>query len=385
VKLETQLVHAGEPKPRVGRAVTLPVFQSATYEYAPGGADGEVDHHQIRYARLNNTPNHEALHAKLAALEGAEDALVTASGMAAVSAALLAVLKPGDHLLVQEGCYGTTYGFAVQELRELGIETDFVDGGRPEQWEKLARPRTRAIWVEAMTNPLLRLPDYEAVIRFARGRGILSMIDATFASPVNFRPLTAGFDLVMHSATKYLNGHSDIVAGALAGSREVIGRVKRRLDHLGGSLDPHACFLLQRGLKTLALRVRHQNESTLRIARVLSSHPAIAEVVYPGLESHPDHARARRFLGGFGGVLSFRPRGGVEAAVRLIERVKLPAHAPSLGGVETLITRPAVSTHAVLGPEARARAGITDDLLRLAVGIEAAEDLLEDLSGALQG
>ena len=376
--IETQLVHAGEPLPRIGGAVEMPIFQSATYEYA-----GEGSYHDVRYLRINNTPSQLALHAKLAALEGGEAALVMASGMAAISTTLLTVLAPGDHLLAQRGLYGGTHDLVGGEFPRLGIERDFIDADRPDSWAALLRPNTRAIYVEAMTNPLLEVADLDGVVRFAREHRLLSIIDNTFATPVNFRPLAAGFDLCLHSATKYLNGHADIVAGAVVGAAATIERIRHKANHLGGSLDPHAAFLLKRGLKTLALRVRYQNDSAQRIAQFLEGHPAVKRVNYPGLESHPRHARARRLFAGYGGVLSFELEGGERGAEEFAHRVRIPAVAPSLGGVQTLLTRPATTSHAALSREERQSLGISDGLLRLSVGIEATEDLLEDFRQAL--
>ena len=375
-RIETQLVHAGEPQPRIDGAVEMPIFQSATYEYA-----GEGSYHDVRYLRTNNTPSQLALHAKIAALEQAEAALVSASGMSAISTTLLSVLSPGDHLLAQRCLYGGTYDFISHEFARLGIAYDFIDADRRDSWAALLRPNTRAIYVEAMTNPLLEVADLEGVVEFAREHHLVSMIDNTFATPINYRPIAAGFDLALHSATKYLNGHSDIVAGAVAGSAAIIERIRHHANHLGGSLDPHAAFLLKRGLKTLALRVRFQNDSTLKIARFLETHPKVAHVNYAGLASHPRHERARRLFAGFGGVLSFELAG--DAADEFTRRVRIPAIAPSLGGVHTLLTRPATTSHAGLSREERQRLGISDALLRLSVGIEATEDLLEDLQQAL--
>ncbi len=377
--IETKVIHSGEPRPRIGGAVTVPVFQSSTFEHTGG-----TDYHDIRYIRLNNTPNHQVLHAKLAALENAEAALVAASGMAAISTALLTMLSAGDHLLAQDCLYGGTHDLLTKDLPAFGIAVDFIDAGAPASWRARLRPNTRAMYVETMTNPLLQVGDLEAVPRFAREHGLVSLIDNTFASPVNFRPPEHGFDLSLHSGTKYLNGHHDIVAGAVIGRRELITRVKHRLDHLGGSLDPHACFLLHRGMKTLALRVRYQNESALAIARFLEGHATVARVNYPGLPGHPAHARARELFDGFGGMLSFELAEGLTAAERLLARVELPIVAPSLGGVESLITRPAESSHAGLSAEERARLGITDGLVRLSVGIERTEDLIADLEQALR-
>lgn len=376
--LDTKLIHAGEPDPPIGGAVSMPIFQSATFRYG-----GESSYHDIKYARLNNTPNHLALHEKLAALENGEAALVTASGMAAITTTLLTVLGAGDHLLVQECLYGGTYDFITRDLACFGITHDFIDGEDPAGWVKRLRPRTKAVYVETMTNPLLQVMDLKAAAAFAKAHGLVSIIDNTFAGPLNFRPPEWGFDLSVHSCTKYLNGHSDLVAGAVIGKDGWISRITHRLNHLGGTLDPHACFLLHRGLKTLAVRMRHQNQSAFRIAESLEGHPAVSKVNYPGLKTHPAHERARELFDGFGGMLSFELKGGVEAAEAFMEKVTLPFVAPSLGGVETLITRPATTSHAGLTREERMGLGITDGLIRLSVGIEGTEDLLEDLDQAL--
>ena len=378
-RLDTQLIHAGEPEPRIEGAVVMPIFQSSTYEYT-----GASSYHDLKYIRLNNTPNHRVLHTKLAVLEGAEAALVTASGMAAVSTTLLALLSAGDHLLAQDCLYGGTHDFITRDFPSFGIAVDFVDADDPGSWRQKLRADTRAIYVETMSNPLLQVGDLDAAVRFAADHGLVSIVDNTFASPVNFRPPEHGFDLSIHSCTKYMNGHDDIVAGAVIGRADLVKTITHKLAHLGGSLDPHAAFLLHRGLKTLAVRVRHQNQSALAIARFLEQHPAVRCVNYPGLESHPRHERARRLFGGFGGMLSFELRGGVEAAQRLLDRVELPISAPSLGGVESLITLPATTSHSGLSAEDRRRLGIGDGLVRLSVGIEAAEDLIDDFDQALR-
>jgi cystathionine beta-lyase/cystathionine gamma-synthase len=377
--LETQLVHAGEPMPRIAGAVEMPIFQSATYEYA-----GEGSYDDVRYLRCNNTPSQLALHAKLAVLEGSEDALVTASGMAAISGTLLGLLSAGDHVLAQRGVYGGTHDLIFEEFPRLGLRADSIDGNRPQSWAAQLTPATKLVYVEAMTNPLLEVADLEAVAAFARAHGLLAVIDSTFASPVNFRPLAHGFDLAIHSATKYLNGHSDIVAGAVCGPRHLIGRIRHKLNVLGGSLDPHAAFLLKRGMKTLALRVRFQNQSTLRIAQFLEAHPKVARVNYPGLASHPQHARAAALFAGCGGVLSFELAGQASRADELTRRLRIAAVAPSLGGVHTLITRPATTSHAGIPADERQHLGISDRLLRLSVGIESTEELIEDFAQALQ-
>ena len=376
--IETKLIHAGEPEPRIMGAVSLPIFQSAMFEYA-----GEESYHDIRYIRLNNTPNHKALHDKLAALENAEAALVSASGMAAITTTLLTVLSAGDHLLAQNCLYGGTHDFLTRDFAGFGLEFDFIDGDDPDSWKSKLRPNTKAIYVEAMSNPTLQVSDLKGAAAFAKEHGLVSLIDNTFASPINFRPAEWGFDASLHSCTKYLNGHSDIVGGACIGRAELIEKIRHKLNHLGGSMDPHAAFLLHRGMKTLALRVRCQNESALKIAGFLESHPAVAKVNYPGLESYLRHQRARDLFDGFSGMLSFETRGGVEAAERFIGRAKLPIVAPSLGGVETLITRPSTTSHSGMSREDRMRLGITDSLIRVSVGIESTEDIIEDFDQAL--
>jgi cystathionine beta-lyase/cystathionine gamma-synthase len=376
--IETKLIHSGEPSPRIEGAVSMPIFQSATFAYR-----GETNYHDLRYIRLNNTPNHVALHRKLAAIESAEAALVTGSGMAAISTTLLTLLSVGDHMLAQDCLYGGTHDLLTAELPRLGIAIDFIDAADPQSWGNRVRANTRAIYVETISNPLMQVGDLAAVVKYAREHNLVSIIDNTFASPVNFRPAECGFDLSLHSCTKYLNGHSDIVAGAVIGRTKLIEAINVRLGHFGGSLDPHACFLLHRGMKTLAVRMRHQNESALRIARFLEQHPKVTAVHYPGLERHPHHLRACQLFEGFGGMLSFELAGGVAAAEAFFERITLPISAPSLGGVESLITRPATASHGGMTREQRQIAGISDALIRFSVGLEAAEDLIEDFERGL--
>jgi cystathionine beta-lyase/cystathionine gamma-synthase len=379
--IDTKAVHAGEPEPRWSGAVAMPIFQTAMFETR---VDGDADYHDLRYIRLNNTPNHVVLGKKLAALENAEAALVASSGMAAITTALLTVLKTGDHLLVQDCTYGGTHSFVTHEFQRYGMTYDVIDGADPESWKAKLKPTTRAIYVEAIANPVMSVSDLAAAVDFARAHGLVSMIDNTFASPVNFRPAEWGFDLSLHSCTKYMNGHNDIVAGAVIGPAELVEKIRQNLNHLGGSLDPHACYLLHRGMKTLALRVRHQNVSALAIARFLEEHDAVAAVNYPGLIGNPHHERAAEFFDGFGGMLSFDLHGGAAAADRMLARVQLPVIAPSLGGVDTLMTIPARTSHRLLTPEERERIGISDGLVRMSVGIEATDDLIEDLRSALE-
>ena len=378
-RIETKLIHAGEPEPRVMGAVSLPIFQTAMFEYG-----GEESYHDIRYIRMNNSPNHVALHRKLSALENAEAGLVAASGMAAITTSLLTILSTGDHLLAQNCLYGGTHDFLTKDFASFGIEFDFIDGSDPDSWKSKLRPNTKAIYVEAMSNPLLEVSDLKAAAAFAKEHGLVSLIDNTFASPINFRPAEWGFDVSLHSCTKYLNGHSDIVGGACIGRADLIEKITHKLNHLGGSMDPHAAFLLYRGMKTLALRVKHQNESAMKVAQFLEGQAAVDRVNYPGLESHPGYKLAREFFDGFSGMLSFEINGGVDSAERFMRRAKLPIVAPSLGGVETLITRPATTSHSGMSREDRERLGITDSLIRVSIGIEATEDIIEDFDQALR-
>ena len=378
-RIETKLIHAGEPEQPICGAVTIPIFQSATFEYS-----GQSSYHDLKYIRLNNTPNHLALCEKLAAIENAEAAIVAASGMAAISTTLLALFSPGDHLLVQSCLYGGTHDFITKDLSSLGITSDFIDANAPETWQNRWKPQTKAVFVEAITNPLLQVGDHSAMIEFCRTHGLFSIIDNTFATPVNFRPIDLGYDISIHSGTKYLNGHSDIVAGAVMGQSPVIRKITHKLNHLGGALDPHTCFLFDRGLKTLSLRMKYHNTSALEIARFLENHKRVETVNYPGLESHPEHNRARELFAGFSGMLSFEIKGGVKAAETFIRRLNIPLCAPSLGGVESLITRPVTTSHLGVPLEDLEKLGISERLIRLSVGIEATTDLIGDLEQALR-
>ncbi|HZI95416.1 MAG TPA: aminotransferase class I/II-fold pyridoxal phosphate-dependent enzyme [Patescibacteria group bacterium] len=379
-RFETIAVHGGERRPGPEGSVVFPIYQGTVYSHPAG-----TDYHDLKYIRLNSTPSQRYLHDKLAALEGAEAALATSSGMAAFSSSLIALLKKGDHLLAGSCLYGGTYDFITQHADGLGVTCTFVDAQNPGSWEAAVRPNTRLFLTETITNPLMRVPPLKDVVSFARRHDLVTLVDNTFASPVNCRPLSIGIDLVFHSATKYLNGHSDLVAGCLMGRGEVVEKVRRTLNLFGGSLDPHAGFLLARGIKTLALRVRAASANALGLARFLSQHPKVAAVNYPGLETHPDYKQAREELSGFGGMLSLRLKDGVPAVERFMAAVRIPTIAPSLGGVETLMTRPAITSHAGMTREQRESAGVTDDLVRMSCGIEHTEDLVEDLRQALAG
>ena len=378
-QLNTKLIHAGEPEKRYGGAVSMPIFQSSTFEFG-----GQTDYHDLQYIRLNNTPNHIVLHEKLAALEGAEAALVTASGMAAISASLLTFLKSGDHFLAHESLYGGTHNLINKDFPDLGIECDFIDGCDPNGWEEKLRSETKLIYVETITNPLLDVLDLNAVVDFAKKNNLLSLIDNTFASPVNYRPIENGFDLSLHSATKYLNGHTDIVAGAVIGSKELVTQVRHKLNHLGGSLDPNACFLMHRGMKTLGLRMERQNYNSFEVAKFLENHPRVARVNHPGLESSDSHDRANELLDGTSGMVSFEIDGSIEDANLFMSHLNLFINTASLGGVESLVTRPVQTSHSGMAPEERLAAGIQDELIRLSIGIEDVEDLIADLGQALE-
>lgn len=371
--IDTQLIHAGEER-RIEGAIRMPIFQTAMFEH---------DDSPLRYIRYNNTPNQIVLNRKLATLEGAEEALVTGSGMAAISAALLTALKPGDHLLAQNALYGGTHKFVRTILAELGISVSFFDADAPETWNSLLQTNTRAIYVESITNPLVHVCDLEEIVAFAQANKLVSLIDNTFATPFNYQAAAAGFDFSLHSATKYLNGHSDVVAGVIIGKGAWVSKAGKNLTQLGGSLDPHACFLLHRGIQTLALRMRQHNATAHALAEFLDSRSEVSRIYYPGLSAHPQHERAVRLFEGFSGMLSIELKGGLEATEKLMSRLQIPAYAPSLGGIESLMTRPAISSHAGLTPEERKAAGIHDFLLRISVGIEDSQDLIDDFGQAL--
>ena len=376
-QLNTKLIHAGEPEERYEGSVSMPIFQSSTFAF-----DGETNYDDLKYIRLNNTPNHIALHKKLAALENAEDALVASSGMSAISASLLAFLKSGDHFLAHESLYGGTYNLITKDFQELGINYDFIDGKNPKNWLDKLRPTTKLIYVETITNPLLDVLDLNAVVSFANSNNLVSLIDNTFASSVNYRPIENGFDLSLHSATKYLNGHTDIVAGAVIGSRKLVKEVRCKLNHLGGSLDPNTCFLLHRGLKTLGLRMERQNYNSLEVAKFLIQHPKVKQVNHPGLELNPSHYRAKDTLDGYGGMVSFEIYGSVQDADQFLANLNLFTNAPSLGGVESLVTRPAQTSHSGMSSKDRLAAGIKDELIRMSIGVEDSVDLIADLEVA---
>jgi len=373
--LDTRSIHAGEPEPRIEGAVSMPVFQTATYAHDDPGATP-------RYIRYNNSPNHEALHEKLASLTRTDGALVTASGMAAISSALLSVLEAGDHLVAPQSLYGGTLALFNDLLPRFGVTHTLVADDAPDAWTSALQPNTAVLFTESIANPLLGIPDLKGMVDVAKNHGLATVIDNTFASPVNLRPATLGFDLVVHSATKYLGGHSDLAAGVVAGASAWLEDVRHTAKLLGGTLDPHACFLLHRSLKTLGVRVRQQNATAGHLARALTEHEGIEQVHHPSLPSHPNRDRAQALLDGFGGMVSLRLSPAVEIDP-FFEALSLPLRAPSLGGVETLVTQPIHTSHQDVDPSIRHALGITERVVRVSVGLEGAGDLIEDFTGAL--
>ncbi len=376
--LGTRIIHTGEP--RIDGSAVPPIFQSTVFEQS----EPDPSYDSVRYPRLNNTPNHHVVAAKLADLEGAEAAVVTASGMAAISTVILWCLRGGGHALFQNGLYGGTHGLVHHQLAHFGMSASTIEARDPASWEAALRPETKLIYVESLTNPLCQVIDHRKVVDFAKQHGLISVIDNTFASPMNFRAVDFGYDIAVHSATKYLNGHSDLCAGAIAGDRGRVDDIVHLLNLLGGSLDAMGCYLLHRGLRTLELRVGRQNETARRLATFLSEHDAVERVHHPTLPDHPDHALAKELLADCGGVLAFEPAGGVDAAMKVIEALELPIHGPSLGGPETLVTRPCKTSHAGLSPSEREGLGIADHLIRIAVGLEHVDDLCADFDRALR-
>ena len=381
----TQAVHGGEPAVRGDRSITPPVVHASTYPFADTAElvrfMEEGSGRPPEYGRYGN-PTIAALEAKLAALEGGDRAVVMSSGMAAVTTTLLSMLRAGQQVVFTSDVYRKTRQFARQVLTRYGVEVDIV----PPELEALRSaigPKTRVVFTEAPTNPYLRLVDLAGLVELCKAHRAKTIIDATFATPVNMRPLEHGVDLVIHSTTKYLGGHNDLLGGAVVGRGPIVEAIRDHLGMLGAIADPHSAYLTARGLKTLGLRVGRQNDSALRLAARLEQHPQVARVWYPMLSSHPDHALAKRYLKGGGGVVSFELKGGLEAGTRLVDTARIPKLAPSLGGVESLIEQPALMSFFELSPEQRAALGIGPGLVRLSVGIEDVEDLEGDLLQAL--
>jgi len=371
---ETACVHAGHERGPAGQGLNTPIVTSTAFDYTRDD--------QVRYPRYLNTPNHRVVAGRIAALEGAEAAFVTASGMGAISAVFFGLMKPGDHAILLDGLYGGTTDLVEGLLEPAGFEFSVWDGD-PESVSALVRDNTRLAWVESPTNPLLRVIDLQATASALREHGVVSVIDNTFATPILQQPVKLGFDLVMHSATKYFSGHSDLLSGAVAGSDELIARIRPQAVRLGSSLNGQDLYLLERSLKTLAIRVERQSDNAAAIADWLESRDGVSQVFYPGLESDAGHATAAGQMRAFGAMLAFRLAPEVVPA-RFLEKLDLITPAVSLAGVESTICQPSRTSHAKLAPEAREALGIDDRLMRLSVGIERVEDLVADIDQALE-
>ncbi len=380
---ETNAVHGAGEREKHNGPLSTPIYQTSTFEVVDNEEQLRVtptDHFYTRYGNPTNTIAEKTI----ASLEGMDAALTFASGMGAITTTIMALLKGGDHVVAQRDIYGGANKFLSQWLPKLGIETTFVDTTQYEQHERAIRPNTKLLYLESPTNPTLRVIDFKRVASLAKQRGILSMIDSTFGTPINQHPAEYGIDLVMHSGTKYLAGHSDLICGVVATRQELIDQIWATRTTLGNCMDPHASWVLIRGMKTLPVRVARQNENARRVAEFLSEHAKVRSVNYPFLKSHPQYDVARRQMSGGGGMVSFEVEGTGEDARRVSEAMRLFTLAPSLGSVESLVSIPVLTSHAMIPAEDRARMGVTEQLIRLSVGIENVDDLIADLEQALQ-
>jgi cystathionine beta-lyase/cystathionine gamma-synthase len=367
----TQSVHVGSTGDVLYGGVVTPIYPSAAYDYEK----------EVLYPRYFNTPNQKAVTEKIAALENAEDGLIFSSGMAAIMTSIFAMVKAGDHILFQNDLYGGTHHAALHELNRYGIDYTMADAANLKSFEKNIRKETKIIYVETPSNPLLKITDLVGIARMAKKHKLTTIIDNTFASPVNQNPIDLGIDIVTHSGTKYIGGHSDLCCGVVVASKKLIAQIKASASHFGGSLDANSCFLVERSLKTIVLRVNQQNKNALAIARFLETDSRIARVNYPGLKNHPGHAIARKQMrGGFGGMLSFEIKSDPD---KFIKKLKFIKRAISLGGVESTICLPVKTSHVKLTLAERKKVGISDKLLRFSVGIEDTEDLINDIRQAL--
>ena len=367
----TLSVHTGSVDDPLYGGLVNPIYTSSAYNY----------NQLVRYPRYFNTPNQQAVVKKVAALENAEDGLVFSSGMAAILTSIFALLRAGDHIIFQKDLYGGVHSLALTQLNRYGINYTLVDAIDPRNFEKAIRKETKAIYIETPSNPLLKITDIQAVAKIALAHGVPTLIDNTFASPVNQNPIDMGIDVVLHSGTKYIGGHSDICCGVMVSSKKLTELIKTSATHFGGNLDAQSCYLVERSLKTLVLRVRQQNQSAQTLATFLEAEPKIGNVYYPGLRKHPGYAIAKKQMtGGFGGMLSFEVKGDPE---KFIKKLKFIRKAVSLGGVESTICSPCKTSHAKLSPAERKAVGISDKLVRLSVGIEEVGDLVNDIRGAL--
>ena len=381
-KQETEAVRGAENLEKKNAPVVPPIYQTSTFQVVDSEEQLRVENTDRYYTRYGN-PTHTVVEEAIAQLEGTDSALLFASGMNAITTCILTLVESGDHIVAQRDLYGGAAKFLTDWLPKLGVETTFVETTDYDQYARAVRPNTRLLYVESPTNPTVRVVDPRKAVAVARERGLITMMDSTFATPINIRPAEFGIDLVIHSGTKYLGGHADITCGAAAGRRDLIDKIRLTRRLLGGTMDPHAAFLLMRGIKTLSVRVERQNESALRIAEFLSRHPKVSSVNYPFLQGHPQRALAMELMKGGGGMLSFEVDGSGEDALRVSEAMRLFTLATSLGGVESLVSIPIITSHAMISAEHRQKMGVTEQLIRLSVGIENCDDLIADLDQAL--
>ena len=375
--LSTLALHGGRDRPEPDTPVVQPIVQSVNFIQPFGTSEG------LRYPRYGNVPNAEAVQRRLALLEGAEAALVLGSGMGATACALIALLRPGDHLLCSHWIYGGTHRLVTQEFATLGINVTLVDPTETRGWRRRLRKETRALFLESPVNPTCRVLDLAPVSHIAKEEGLALVVDSTFASPINFRPIEHGADVVIHSATKYLNGHHDVLGGAVLGTASYVEEVRQKMIIWGQAPDPFACWLLERGLKTLDVRVKRHNENAMQVAEWCASRKEFKRVHYSGLAAHPDHAIAAQQMDGFGGMMAVELAGGAKAADKMLKRLTLFRHAPSLGGVDSLVSEPRYTSHSHLTAAERAKLGVPDGFLRFSIGIEDADDIIADLSQAV--
>ena len=380
---ETEAVRGGMDLSKKNGPLSTPIYQTSTFEVADMEEQVRATPTDHFYTRYGN-PTHTVAENAIAELEGAEAALLFASGMSAITTTILALTKAGDHIVAQRDIYGGATKFFTQWLPKFGVEITLVDTTDYQQHAKAIRPNTKILHLESPTNPTLRVVDLKKVAAVAKQHGITTLIDSTFATPINCRPAEFGIDLVMHSGTKYFGGHADLICGIVAGRRDLIDTIHATRTTLGCNMDPHAAWLLLRGIKTLAVRVHRQNDNALRVAQFLKGHPKVRSVSYPFLEGHPQRALAMEQMRGGGGVLSFEVEGTGEDACRFAEALNLFTLAPSLGGVESLVTIPVITSHAMIRPEEREKMGVTEQLVRLSVGVEHVEDLIADLDQAFR-
>lgn len=380
---ETEAVRGGTDLGKKNGPLATPIYQTSTFEVTDNEQQLRATPTDMFYTRYGN-PTNTVAETAIAEMEGADAALVFSSGMNAITTSIMALLKSGDHIVAQRDIYGGTIKFLSQWLPKYGIETTFVDTVEYSQHENAIRPNTRLLYLESPTNPTLRIVDLRKVSAIGKNHKLITMIDSTFATPINQRPVEYGIDLVMHSGTKYFAGHSDLICGVVAGRSDLIEQIHHTRTTLGGNMDPHAAWLLLRGIKTVALRVQRQNLNALRVAQFLAKHSKVRKVNYPFLEGHPQHSIALEQMSGGGGVLSFEVDGTGQDARHLSEALRLFTLAPSLGGVDSLVSIPVLTSHAMIAADQRAKMGVTEQLIRLSVGIENADDLIADLEQALQ-